>query len=180
MKYAWILSLTIILLDVIRELLLLSNQFWILNNQENHQKLKHFFGKRMMQISFSILYIRPSLFRGQFDCLWNNKCIEISTFIKKDLYLFSLEIFKLPVIFSRFLGIKVASWLLKSFSKLTNFKWIFQHLSLTYCIPLVKDQSNFHETCSLAVYINIKGFNRVNRKQLNILKTNYIPRASCL
>ena len=36
---------------------------------------------------------------------------------------------------------------------------------------LVKDQSSFYEICSLATGINIKGFHRVNRKQLKILKT---------
>ena len=38
-------------------------------------------------------------------------------------------------------------------------------------MPLVKDQSSFYEIRSLAVYIKIKAFNRVNRKQLDILKT---------
>ena len=37
-------------------------------------------------------------------------------------------------------------------------------------IPLVKDQSTFYEIHSLAICIIIKAFNRVNRKQLNILK----------
>ena len=48
---------------------------------------------------------------------------------------------------------------------------IFQHSSLSYCITLVKDQNSFHEIRSLAIYINIDAFNRINRKQLNILKT---------
>ena len=48
---------------------------------------------------------------------------------------------------------------------------IFQHSSLTYCILLVKDQSSFCEICSLAICMNIKVFNWVYRKQLNILKT---------
>ena len=47
----------------------------------------------------------------------------------------------------------------------------FQHSLLTYFIPLVKDQSSFYEIRSLAICINIKVFNWVNRKQLNILKT---------
>ena len=38
-------------------------------------------------------------------------------------------------------------------------------------MPLVRYQSNFYEIRSLAIWINIKVFNRVNRKQLNILKT---------
>ena len=33
------------------------------------------------------------------------------------------------------------------------------------------NQSTFHEICNVAIWINIKAFNRVNRKQLNILKT---------
>ena len=48
---------------------------------------------------------------------------------------------------------------------------IFQQSSLSYDIPLVKDQSSVYEICSLAICINIKAFNRVNRKQLNIVKT---------
>ena len=59
------------------------------------------------------------------------------------------------------------------FSGLTNFKriaLIFEHL-LTYCTPLVRDQSSFYEIRNLAIYINIEAFNGVNRKQLNILKT---------
>ena len=54
-----------------------------------------------------------------------------------------------------------------------NFKSIpvtFQRSSLTYCIPLVKDQSSFYEVC-IVVCMNIKAFNSVNRKQLSILKT---------
>ena len=46
---------------------------------------------------------------------------------------------------------------------------IFQHSSLTYCIPLVKNQSSFYETRSLTVCIKIKTFDWVNWKQLNIL-----------
>ena len=76
------------------------------------------------------------------------------------------------------------------------------HLSLIYCIPLVKNQITSYEIWSLAICINIKAFSWVNRKQLNILKTfleylgfyifayrgwfrpkswfpNYVPRASC-
>ena len=45
---------------------------------------------------------------------------------------------------------------------------IFPHSS--YCIPFVKDQSRFYEIHCLAIYINIKEFNRVCKKQLNILK----------
>ena len=48
---------------------------------------------------------------------------------------------------------------------------ILQHSLLTYCIPLVKDQSSFYEMRSLSISIKIKAFNRVNRKQPNILKT---------
>ena len=33
------------------------------------------------------------------------------------------------------------------------------------------NQSTFHEICNVAIWINIKAFNRVNRKELNILKT---------
>ena len=36
---------------------------------------------------------------------------------------------------------------------------------------LGKDQSSFYEIRSLAICINIKAFNRINRKQLKILKT---------
>ena len=36
---------------------------------------------------------------------------------------------------------------------------------------IAKDQTIFYKICSLAICVNIKGFNRVNRKQLNILKT---------
>ena len=34
---------------------------------------------------------------------------------------------------------------------------------------LVKDQSSFYEIRSLAIYINIKAFDWVNKKQVNIL-----------
>ena len=63
----------------------------------------------------------------------------------------------------------------------------FQHLPLTYCISLVKDQNSVHDICSLAVCINDNLFHRVNRKQLNILKAfleylefYIVARASCL
>ena len=36
---------------------------------------------------------------------------------------------------------------------------------------LGKEQSSFYEIRSLAICINIKAFNRINRKQLKILKT---------
>ena len=45
---------------------------------------------------------------------------------------------------------------------------IFQYSP--YFIPSVKDQNSFYEIRSLAIYINIKSFNRDNTKQLNILK----------
>ena len=48
---------------------------------------------------------------------------------------------------------------------------IFQHSSLTYCIPLVKYHSSFCEIRNLAIRINIEAFDQINRKQLNILKT---------
>ena len=48
---------------------------------------------------------------------------------------------------------------------------IFQHSSLTYCIPLIKYQSSFYGIRSPAAHINIKAFNWLNRKHLNILKT---------
>ena len=47
----------------------------------------------------------------------------------------------------------------------------FSAFVMTYCILLVKDRNSFYEICSLAICINIKVFNWVNRKQLNILKT---------
>lgn len=47
----------------------------------------------------------------------------------------------------------------------------FSNSSLPCCIPLVKGQSNFYEIRSLAIGINTKAFNLINRKQLNILKT---------
>ena len=101
---------------------------------------------------------------------------------------------------------QIALRLLTGLTKSTNFKYIpviFKHSWLSYCILLVKDQSSFYEIRSLAIRINIKAFNRVNRKQLNILETfleypefyvvtywrwfspnsfitNYAPRASCL
>ena len=61
------------------------------------------------------------------------------------------------LVFSRLLGFLVYSS-------------VFQHLPLTYCIPLSKGQSSLYEICTLAIYINTKAFYRVNRKQLNILK----------
>ena len=48
---------------------------------------------------------------------------------------------------------------------------VFQHQSLKYCIPLVKDQNSVYEIRSVAIYINIETFKRVSRKQLDILKT---------
>ena len=57
--------------------------------------------------------------------------------------------------------------------QINNFKCIpviFQYSPLVYYIPLVKDYSCFYEIRSLAICINIKVFNRVNRKQQNILK----------
>ena len=42
---------------------------------------------------------------------------------------------------------------------------IFQHSSLRCCIPLVKYQSSFNEFRSLAIRINIKTLNSVNRKR---------------
>ena len=64
-------------------------------------------------------------------------------------------------------------WLLISWTKSTNVRCIpviFQHLSLTYCKPVVKDQRSFYEIRCLAICVNIKTFNWVNREQLNILK----------
>ena len=79
------------------------------------------------------------------------------------------------LVFSRFLRLKVSQWLLSSLTKYTNFKCIpviFQHSSLTYGIPLLKNQNSFDETGSLTMcMLNIKAFNRINRKQLKILKT---------
>ena len=48
---------------------------------------------------------------------------------------------------------------------------IFQHCSLKYCIPFVRDRSSFYETYGLGTCIYIKAFNWVNRKQLDILNT---------
>ena len=48
---------------------------------------------------------------------------------------------------------------------------ILQHFSLTCYVPLVKDQSSCYEIPILAIYIKIKVFNQVNRKQLKIPKT---------
>ena len=39
------------------------------------------------------------------------------------------------------------------------FQWFFQHSSLAYCIPLVKDQIIIYEIRSLSICINIKAFN---------------------
>ena len=81
----------------------------------------------------------------------------------------------------------------------------FQHSSLICCIPLAKDHSlvkDHSKIRSLAICINIKASNQVNRKQLNFLKTileylelyivaywkwfslksyltNHVPRAGC-
>ena len=38
---------------------------------------------------------------------------------------------------------------------------IFQHLSLTYCVLLVKDQSSFYEIRSLAMGINNSGISEL-------------------
>ena len=48
---------------------------------------------------------------------------------------------------------------------------IFQHSSLTYCLPLVTDQNSYYKICSLAICTNIQAFNQVNRILFNILKT---------
>lgn len=50
---------------------------------------------------------------------------------------------------------------------------MFQHLPLTFCcIPLpLMLHTVFMKCRRLAIYINIKAFNRVKRKQLHILKT---------
>ena len=110
------------------------------------------------------------------------------------------------LVFSWLPGLQVASRLLNNLTKWKNFNCIpviFQHSLLAHCIPLVKDQSSFYETRSLAIYININVFHRVNRKQLNIAKAflkylefhlvaywgrfspkscliNYVLRVSCL
>ena len=47
----------------------------------------------------------------------------------------------------------------------------YSALVIGILLPLVKGQRSFYEILSLAIYINIKAFNRVNRKQLNVLKT---------
>ena len=50
---------------------------------------------------------------------------------------------------------------------------MFQHLDLTYCcvpLPLLL-YTVFMKCRRLAIYINIKAFNRVKSKQLHILKT---------
>ena len=48
---------------------------------------------------------------------------------------------------------------------------IFQYSPLIYYILLVKDESSFYEIFGIAICINIKAFNRVKRKQQNILQT---------
>ena len=48
---------------------------------------------------------------------------------------------------------------------------IFNPSSLTYCMPLVKDQGSFYEIPSLVICITIKAFNWVNTTKLNILQT---------
>ena len=53
------------------------------------------------------------------------------------------------------------------FDQQKNFKYIpviFQHLSLTYSIPLVKDRSTLYEFRSRDICMNIKAFIRVNKK----------------
>ena len=47
----------------------------------------------------------------------------------------------------------------------------FSAFAIDILFTVVKDQSSFYEICSLAICTNIKAFNRVNRKQFNILKT---------
>ena len=51
---------------------------------------------------------------------------------------------------------------------LSIFQWF---LTFVILYTIVKDQKTFYEIHSLTICINIKAFNRVNRKQLNILKT---------
>ena len=48
---------------------------------------------------------------------------------------------------------------------------MFQHVSMSYFIPVVGYQSSFYETLRIGICMNIKAFNQINRKQLNILKT---------
>ena len=46
----------------------------------------------------------------------------------------------------------------------------FSAFDIDILYPKVKDQNSFYETLSLAICINIKAFNWINRKQLNVLK----------
>ena len=54
-----------------------------------------------------------------------------------------------------------------------------QHLSLKYCIPLVKGQSSFYKIRSLVIYIIIKVFNPLTtnvlsrRGPVNLLTPNF-------
>ena len=63
------------------------------------------------------------------------------------------------LVFSWFSGLKIVYRLLSSLTQETSFERILvilQHSSLTYCIPSVKDQSNFYEILSPGIWINIK------------------------
>ena len=55
--------------------------------------------------------------------------------------------------------------------RLLNVLCTFNLRPVSTGIPLVKDENSFYEIRSLDIYINIKDFNWVSRKQLNILKT---------
>ena len=51
---------------------------------------------------------------------------------------------------------------------------VFHHLSLAYCILLVKDQSGFYQIRGLGICINIKAFNWVYRLLRLLLLINQL------
>ena len=70
--------------------------------------------------------------------------------------------------------LKVAYCLLSTLTKKTKFVCIpviFQHSSLTYCLQQSKIKTVFMKFVAQLSALNINAFNRVNRKQFNILKT---------
>ena len=67
--------------------------------------------------------------------------------------------------------IKQLASILLSYEQFYVYSNDFLAFVIDICIPLFKDQNIIYEICSLAICINIKTFNRVNRKQLNNLIT---------
>ena len=110
---------------------------------KDHTPLYHWFFKRMFSATIHFFSYAPSVRPQPSSCLY----------------------------FQDFQGSKLVMGYLVVWPHFKCNPVIFQHLSLTYCIPLVKDQRSFYEIRSLANCINIKAINWFNRKQLNLLKT---------